>query len=64
MPLGSLRLNGNNFYAALSINMPGQQIDAKLTGSAANNTMTGSVNLRIPNAPALPFTGTRTQATP
>lgn len=57
--LSNLTLNGKDFNAALSIEMQGQKIDAKLTGSADNNKMTGSINLAIPNAPALPFTGTR-----
>ncbi len=57
--LNNLTLNGKDFDAALSIEMQGQKIDAKLTGSTDNNKMTGSINLAVPNAPALPFTGTR-----
>ncbi|MFN2454225.1 MAG: M16 family metallopeptidase [Pyrinomonadaceae bacterium] len=62
--LSDLKLNSNGFDAALSIDMQGRKIDAKLTGNAADNRMTGSVNLDIPNAPALPFTGTRAQINP
>ncbi|HYE66646.1 MAG TPA: pitrilysin family protein [Pyrinomonadaceae bacterium] len=60
-PLSNVKRNGNGFDASLTLNMQGQEINAKVAGSAENDRIKGSIDLNIPNFPPLSFTGIRSK---
>lgn len=59
--LSNINVNGNNFDANLSLNLPGQTVNGKVTGNTASDSMQGTISLDIPNVGPLPFKGSRSK---
>lgn len=57
--LNDVTVNGNRFDSNLSLNLSGQTVNGKVTGSTASDTMEGTINIDIPNLAPLPFKGSR-----
>lgn len=56
----SAKLSGSSFTAALSFEMGGQPLEAKIAGEVDGTQMDGSISLK--DSPELPFTGTKTSS--
>lgn len=59
--LNDVTVNGNRFDSNLSLNLSGQTVSGKVTGSTARDTMEGTINIDIPNVAPLPFKGSRSK---
>ena len=59
--LNDVTVSGNRFDSNLTLNMSGQTVNGKVTGSTASDTMEGTINIDIPNVAPLPFKGSRSK---
>lgn len=59
--LTDVTVNGNNFDSNLSLNLSGQAVSGKVTGTTANDQIQGTVSIDIPNIAPLPFKGSRSK---
>jgi zinc protease len=59
--LTDVTVSGNNFDSNLNLNMGGQTVNGKVTGSTASDHMEGTININIPNVAPLPFKGSRSK---
>lgn len=58
--LSDIKVNGEEFNAAVSLKIQGMSIDAKIKGRAAGDEISGTISVSMPMAPSATFTGTRT----
>jgi len=56
----SATFDGESFAGVISFDIAGHAIEAQIEGEVANEQMEGSISLE--NAPALPFTGSKTES--
>lgn len=59
--LDNVTVNGNNFDSTLRLNLSGQTVNGRVSGSTASDTMEGTINIDITNVPPLPFKGSRSK---
>jgi zinc protease len=59
--LTDVTVNGNNFDSNLNLNLGGQTVGGKVSGSTASDQMEGTININIPNVAPLPFKGSRSK---
>lgn len=57
--LSELRLDGDNFEAAISLTLQGRPYDARVSGQVTGGQMIGTIKINMPIAPPLKFTGTK-----
>lgn len=57
--LNNVTINGNNFDSSLTLNLGGQSVGGKVTGSLTSDQLEGTINIDIPNVAPLPFKGSR-----
>ncbi|MGH9945294.1 MAG: hypothetical protein ACRD9R_23325 [Pyrinomonadaceae bacterium] len=59
VPLGNLQVEGDGFTADVSYPYQGRTYTAKVKGHSTDGHIDGTVNIDLPLAPALKFTGMR-----
>lgn len=59
--LNNVTMNGNKFDSNLTLNMAGQAVNGRVSGSTDSNRMEGTINIDIPNVAPLPFKGSRSK---
>lgn len=59
--LTDVTVNGNSFDSNLNLNLGGQTVNGRVSGSTASDKMEGTININIPNVAPLPFKGSRSK---
>ena len=58
-PLESLTVTHDGFDARVSVEVQGKSYDAGITGQVENDSISGTIKVRLPIAPPVRYTGTR-----
>ena len=58
-PLESLTVTHDGFDARVSVEVQGKSYDASITGQVEDDSISGSIKVKLPIAPPVRYTGTR-----
>ena len=59
VPLTDINDRGDSFDADVSLTLQGRTYSARIDGRAEGDQLTGTINVKLPFAPTVRFTGTR-----